>query len=140
MSEKSTKSSRKILIAVIVLAVAAAVLLLAWRALSPKGAAGEKTIVVQVVHGDGGTRDFTLNTAEVYLGGALVEGGVVENDQGQYGLYIQTADGETADGAKQQWWKVTRDGEMVNTGADSTPIADGEHYELTLTEGYDEAV
>ena len=46
-------------------------------------------------------------------------------------------DGETADESKQEWWKLTKEGEMVNTGADVTPIADGEHYELTLTVGYD---
>ena len=27
-------------------------------------------------------------------------------------------------------------GEMLQTGVDSTPIANGEHYEITLTEGY----
>ena len=33
--------------------------------------------------------------------------------------------------------KVTKSGEMVNTGADQTPIADGDAFELTLTVGYD---
>ena len=28
---------------------------------------------------------------------------------------------------------LTKDGEMLNTSADLTPIADGEHYELTLS-------
>lgn len=125
------------LAAVICLAAAAVVLLLVWRALAPRGETGEKTVAVQVIHGDGSTRDFTLRTESAYLGPALVEGGVVEDDRGDYGLYIQTADGETADGAAQEWWCITRGGETLNTGADSTPIADGERYELTLTVGYD---
>ena len=29
-----------------------------------------------------------------------------------------------------------REGEILSTGAGQTPIADGEQYELTLTEGY----
>ena len=62
---------------------------------------------------------------------------MVEDNQGPYGLYILTADGETAREAAQEWWRITRDGEAVNTGADSTPIAGGEHYELTFTVGYD---
>ena len=92
---------------------------------------------MEVVHGDGSSRNVALTTAEAYLGPALVSGGVVEDNQGPYGLYILTADGETADEGAQEWWKVTKSGEMVNTGADATPIADGERYELTLTVGYD---
>ena len=37
----------------------------------------------------------------------------------------------------QEWWKLTKGGEMVNSSADSTPIADGDHFELTFTVGYD---
>ena len=47
-----------------------------------------------------------------------------------------TWDGEQADDSKQQWWCLTKGGEMVNTSADLTPIADGDRYELTLKEGY----
>ena len=92
---------------------------------------------MEVVHGDGSSRSFELTTEEAYLGPAMVSGGVVEDNQGPYGLYILTADGETAREAAQEWWRITRDGEAVNTGADSTPIAGGEHYELTFTVGYD---
>ena len=42
-------------------------------------------------------------------------------------------DGVTADAEKQEWWCITKNGEQLNTGADQTPIADGEHYELTLS-------
>lgn len=58
---------------------------------------------------------------------------LVEGTQGEYGLYIETVDGVTADAANQEWWCITKDGEMLNTSADLTPIADGEHYELTLS-------
>ena len=136
MSEQKN-SRRGILIGAVCLAAAAAVLLLVWRLAAPGGTAGHKEITVEVVHGDGSTRSFELSTQEAYLGPALVSGGVVADDQGPYGLYILTADGETAQESAQQWWKVTRDGEMVNTGADATPILDGERYELTLTVGYD---
>ena len=89
-------------------------------------------------HGDGTAKDFTLETDEAYLGPALVAGGVVEDNQGPYGLYILVADGETADEGAQEWWKLTQDGEMINTSADTTPIADGDHFELTFMVGYDE--
>ena len=88
-----------------------------WRLLAPRGAAGEKHLTVEVVHGDGSVREFALDTDEACLGPALVAGGVVEDNQGPYGLYILTADGETAREAAQEWWRITRDGEAVNTGA-----------------------
>ncbi len=137
MQGKSQGSNKKIGIAAVCLAVVIVVLLLVWRVASPKGTAGDKQITVEVVHGDGSSKDFDLKTQEEYLGPVLVAEGVVEDNQGAYGLYILTADGETANEANQEWWQVTKDGEKLNTGADSTPIADGEHYELTLTVGYD---
>ncbi len=137
-TEKKSGGKQKAVIAMICLIAVAAVLLAVWRAASPKGTAGGKQITVQVVHGDGSTRDFPLTTQQEYLGPALVEGGVVEDNQSTYGLYILTADGESADEAAQEWWKITKNGEMVNTSADATPIAGGEKYELTFTVGYGE--
>ena len=42
----------------------------------------------------------------------------------------------TADESIQQWWCFTKGGEMLMTGVDTTPIADGEHYEITFTVGW----
>jgi hypothetical protein len=131
------QSKKKTILAVAALVVIAAVLLLVWRAVTPKGEAGEKTITVQVLHKDGEERVFTLETGEAYLGAVLTAEGVVEDNQGPYGLYMLTVDGETVDEGAQEWWKLTKGGEMVNSSADSTPIADGDHFELTFTVGYD---
>lgn len=128
---------KKTLLAALALVVVAAGLLLVWRMTAPTGEAGRKTVTVQVIHSDGASRDFTLETEEACLGPALIAGGVVEDNQGPYGLYILTADGETAEESAQEWWKLTKGGEMVNTGVDATPIADGDAFELTLTVGYD---
>ena len=122
--------------AVICLIVVAVGLYFVWRWAVPTPVAGQKTLTVEIVHGDGSRRSFPITTQEEFLGRALVEAGLVVDDQGDYKLYIQTADGETADSAKQEWWCLTKGGEPVNTGADSTPIVDGERYELTLTVGY----
>lgn len=137
MSGQKNRGNRKILIAAACLLAAAAVLLAVSRLAAPKGTAGAKGILVEVIHKDGSSKSYPLQTDQAYLGAALVEGGVVEDNQGPYGLYILTADGETANESAQEWWKITKSGEMVNTGADATPIADGDCYELTLTVGYD---
>ena len=111
----------------------AAVLYLHTR---PETTEGGKIIDVVVIHGDGSQTGFQYRTDAEYLGDVLAENGLAEGTEGPYGLFITTVDGETADEARQQWWCITREGEMLSTGADQTPIADGEQYELTLTEGY----
>ena len=44
--------------------------------------------------------------------------------------------GETVDDANQEWWCLTKGGEMWNYGADATELSDGDTYELTFTVGY----
>ena len=136
-SEKKSSGNQKAIIAALCLVVVAAVLFFVWRAAAPKGTEGGKHIVIEVVHGDGTSKEFPVDTDEEFLGRVLVNAGIVEDNQSDYGLYILTADGETADEGAQEWWCVTQDGESLNTGADSTPVVDGAHYELTLTVGYD---
>ena len=71
-----------------------------------------------------------------YLDQALTENEIASGSDSEYGLFITTVDGETADDSQQQWWCITKSGEMLMTGASETPVADGETYELTLTTGY----
>ena len=79
---------------------------------------------------------FTITTDAEYLRGALESINLIAGSESEYGLFVTTVNGVTADDSKQQWWCFTKDGEMLQTGVDSTPIANGEHYEITLTEGY----
>lgn len=123
--------------ALAVLLIVIAVCFGLYQAARPQAAQGAKTVTIEVVHGDGSAREFTLQTDGAYLSDALLEGGVVEDNQGPYGLYILTADGETADKGAQEWWCITKGGAEVMYSASEQPIADGEHYELTLTVGYE---
>ena len=125
------KENRKVLVAVVALAAVAALLLGIWYVSRPQVQEGSKTLVVEIVHTDGSAKEFTCHTDEEYLGPVLVAEGLIEGEEGPYGLYITAADGETAEG--KQWWCVTRDGQMVETGVDATPVADGDHFELTMS-------
>ena len=127
---------KKTLIPAAALILAVAVFLGVWFATRPAVQQGAKALTVEVVHGDSTTKTFDFRTDAEYLGRALVEQNIVEDNQGPYGLYILTADGETADESEQEWWCITKGGEALMTGADETPVADGETYELTLTVGY----
>ena len=68
--------------------------------------------------------------------GGTPEGSYDDGTQSEFGLYITTVDGYTADESAQEWWCLTKGGQSVNTGVDSTPIADGDAFELTLTTGW----
>lgn len=101
------------------------------------GKTASTTVTVTVVHGDGSSKDFTVKTDKEMLGEALTDEKLVDGEDGPYGLFIKTVDGETADDAKQEWWCLTKGGESVETGVDSTPVEDGATYELTLTTGWE---
>lgn len=134
--EEKKKSSKGLIIGLIILVAACVAGLLIYQKVMPKGREGAKTVVVKVIHGDQSTNEFEYQTDEAYLGEVMKSDGLVEGEDGQYGLYITSADGEEADDSKQQWWCLTKGGEQVNTSADQTPIEDGDVFELTLTEGY----
>lgn len=132
------KKSRKTLIALIVFALLIALAAAVWFIADPLGSANslEKTLSVTVIHGDGSEKRFVIKTNEEFLAGALEQEKLIEGREDQYGLWISAADGEAADESAQQWWCITKGGETVMTGADMTPVADGESYELTLKTGW----
>lgn len=130
------KSNKKIWLAAAALVAAVAVLLGVYFMTRPAPQQGGKTIAVQVVLLDGESSDYTIQTDEEYLRGALESIDLIEGSESEYGLFVTTVNGVTVDDSKQQWWCFTQDGEMLMTGVDTTPIADGDHFEITLTEGY----
>ncbi len=94
---------------------------------------GEITITLEVVAGDK-TVTFTLKTDETVLGDVLKEHKLVEGEDGEFGLYINSVNGIEAVWEKDQaYWNVTKSGEMLMTGVDGVTIANGEKYELTYT-------
>lgn len=96
-----------------------------------------RSVTVTVVHGSGAEKTFTYESEEQYLGAVLVEEGLIAGEEGPYGLFVKTVDGETADDAKEQWWCLTKNGGgTVETGVDATEFADGDTFELTLKEGW----
>ena len=131
-----SKKTRNIIIALAVLLVLAGSLYAVWNAYKPKAEVGGKSIVLEVVHGDESTKEFKIQTESENLRGALEQEGLIEGTESEYGLYVLTVDGETADEAAQEWWCFTKDGEMLMTGVDDTMIADGEQYEVKLAVGW----
>ena len=134
----SSKVKKIMVILGVCLVVAATVLIAVYFANTPERQAGSKTIDVEVVMAEGDSQTFTYTTDSEMLGEVLQQEGLVEGQTSEYGLFITTVNGVTADDANQEWWCITKGGENVNTGVDMTPIADGDHFEITLTVGYEE--
>ena len=93
------------------------------------------TITLEVIYPDGSSKEFVIATdPENNLRQALEGEGIIAGEEGPYGLYVKVVDGVTADyDVDQSWWSLSKDGEMLMTGVDTTPIADGDHFELTYS-------
>ena len=58
----------------------------------------------------------------------------VEGTEGDYGLYIDTVNGLTADYAEDgAYWSIYVNGEYGSYSADQQPVADGDVYGLVYT-------
>ena len=102
----------------------------------PKTTQGEKQFTVTVVHGDGSRKEFSYATDEEYLGPVLLEKGLIEGSDSEYGLMISAVDGETADWTvNQSYWALYVGEEYAVTGIDTTPVTDAESYSLVYTLG-----
>ena len=91
-------------------------------------------VVVTDLEGNETAFEYTSSAASV--GEALVAEGLIEGHETEYGLYIDTVNGITADwDADQTYWAFYINGEYATTGIDGTEIVADTTYGLTLTKG-----
>ncbi len=96
---------------------------------------GAKTLKLEVTAEDK-TVTFTIHTDGETLRQALEEHGLIAGDESEFGLYVKTVNGMTADyDTDGLYWAFYKAGEYLMTGVDTTEIADGEQYELVCTKG-----
>jgi len=105
-------------------------------ALRPSGTEGDKTFTLEVILTDGSSTEHQVSTDAEFVGEALLAKGLIAGDSGEYGLFITTVNGVTANSENQEWWCLTVNGEEWMYGIDQTPVTDGGHYELTLMVGW----
>ena len=130
------KKHTKKLLAVGILLCVVAVFAVIYGLTRPETAIGSKEITVEVVHGDGAVAEFAYQTDAEYLGEVLIEDGLIEGEEGAYGLYIKVVDGERADyDADGAYWAFYQGEEYATQGIDQTPIYDGDSFRLVYTYG-----
>ena len=92
------------------------------------------SITVDVVGSDGNTTSFPIKTSASTLRGALEQENLVQGDEGAYGLYIKTVNGELADyNVNGAYWAVYIGDEMAMTGVDGIELVEGGLYKLVYT-------
>ena len=97
---------------------------------------GEKTFSLVVTHLNEVTV-CTVHTDEETVGAALDALNIVAGEDSEYGLYVKTIDGYTADyDTDGSYWAFYIDGEYAMTGVDSTEIAEDSTYSFQV-EGYE---
>lgn len=90
---------------------------------------GSKSFEFTVVNMAGEEATFEVKTDEDTVGAALLENNMIAGEDGDYGLYVKTVNGETVDYDKDgKYWAFYINGEYGMTGVDSTNIVDGDSY------------
>lgn len=81
------------------------------------------------------TTAFLVHTEQTSVGKALQEVGLIAGDQNEYGLYVKTVNGITADyDTDHAYWAFFIDGSYADKGVDQIEIEAGKTYRFTYTE------
>ena len=94
---------------------------------------GSASFPLTIVDRDGNAISITVNTDAETVGQALLDNGIVEGEEGDYGLYIHSVNGIRAVYEEDAtYWAFYVNDAYAMTGVDMTPIAEGESYMLKV--------
>ena len=92
--------------------------------------------VTIIKHPSGKTQTFEVSTDKAVVGEALQELGLIDGEEGPYGLYVKTVNGKTLDYNKDgAYWAFYINGEYATTGVDTTNIVAGTSYAFKAEKG-----
>ena len=95
-----------------------------------------KTFTFVAKFADGTSKTHTVETTKKTVGDALIEKGLIAGEDGPYGLYVKTVDGQTLDyDTDGMYWAFYVGGKYANSGVEKTNIVDGETYSFEATAG-----
>ena len=101
--------------------------LVACGSAEPKATGASFTVVVADLEGKETTFAYTSDKATV--GEALIDEGLIEGHETEYGLYVDSVNGIALDWDKDgKYWAFYIDGEYAMTGVDATEITEGATY------------
>ena len=87
------------------------------------------TFTVEVHYEKSGERIIEVTTDKKTVGEALIAKGVIEGEEGPYGLVVKTVSGETHDsGVENKYWAFYVNGQYATAGVDKTEVEEGAVY------------
>lgn len=94
---------------------------------------GETMFYFVVVDSDKKETSYQVYTDKKTVGEALLEHELIDGEDGPYGLYVKTVNGETVDFDKDgKYWAFYVNGEYATTGVEKTEIKDGDKYSFKV--------
>ena len=97
---------------------------------------GAVAFTLVIVDREGETTTVEVRTDEETVGAALLAHGLIAGENGDYGLYVKTVNGITADyDVDKTYWGFYIDGEYAMTGVDATEAVAGTTYTLKVEQG-----
>lgn len=92
---------------------------------------GALSFSLEITNKAGETISVTVNTDEKTVGDALLALDLIAGEEGEFGLYMLTVNGETLSWEKDaMYWAFYIDGEYATTGVDMTDVTAGTAYAL----------
>ena len=93
----------------------------------------EREYSLTITDADGNETNFEIHTDKETVGDALLELDMIAGEDSEYGLYVKTVNGITADYDKDQtYWAFYVNGEYAQTGVDSTNVTAGDTYSFKV--------
>ena len=94
---------------------------------------GATVFTFVVVDGEGNEKTFEIHTDKTTVGEALLELELIDGEDGDYGLYVKSVNGITADyNVDGTYWAFYINGEMAMTGVDATNVEAGATYSFKV--------
>ena len=94
---------------------------------------GATVFTFVVVDGSGVETTFEIHTDETTVGEALLELELISGEDSEYGLYVKTVNGITADyNVDATYWAFYINDEMAMSGVDTTNVEEGATYSFKV--------
>ncbi len=97
---------------------------------------GKTQFFFNVVEENGNITPFEIRTDKETVGEALIALGLIEGEEGDYGIYVKKVNGITADFSETgTYWAFYVGDSYAQTGAELTEIVSGETYSFRVEKG-----
>ena len=136
MKENTKKTNWKVVIGISALVAFIAVLGIFYAVFSAKPVTGNKEITIEVVNKAQESVVYEVKTDAEFLRQAMeeAEGLTFTGEESEYGMMVQSVNGETADyNVDQSYWSFEVNGEYCNYGIDTQPVMDGDAFSIIYT-------